>query len=198
MHALFHSGNWTKTTACQSCCHSCGTSSRAGCALRTRPSPQFQCPTVSPVLIVSMCSSSADEFDDLVAVVHDPLCQSTGVDHIQGTLPQSACGDQDAPLMSSKAGSAIERLLQSVNLHEIFPDLESVVTTSGAHFVAESLLHPTHSFDCGGEETVSAEDVSHVFFLGVSECAVGFHPHQHLYYTLSAQDFARVTLFFFF
>ena len=145
-----------------------------------------------------MCISSANEFDDLVAVVHDPLCQSTGVDHIQGTLPQSACGDQDAPLMSSKAGTAIERLLQSVNLHEIFPDLEGVVTTSGTHFVAEVLLHPTNRLDCGGEEAVSAEDVGHVFFLGVSECAVGFHPHQHLYYTLSAQHFARVSSFFLF
>jgi len=32
--------------------------------------------------------------------------------------------------------------------------------------VNEFNLHPANSFDCGGEETVSAEDVGHVSFLG--------------------------------
>ncbi len=66
---------------------------------------------------------------------------------------------------------AVQLVKERVNFLQVLDGrpLETQGDVGGAHLVKlvnEFNLHPANSFDCGGEETVSAEDVGHVSFLG--------------------------------
>jgi len=118
-----------------------------------------------------MLYSLLGELKDLIALVHDPLSEGRGVLHVECSLPRNDAFTQQQPILVPEELIAVQLVTERVNFLQVLDRrlLETQGDIDGIHLakvVNEVNLHPANRFDCGGEETVCAEDVGHVSFLG--------------------------------